>query len=102
MSEARTGTERIDLRQADDPRDVVHRAVACLAQGGVVALPSETSYSLAAGALHPEAVGRLGRINRSSRTRPLRIGLRGADEAADWVPGLTLAGRRLARRGWPG
>src|SRR5438045_2570199 len=56
MTEPSRPPERIDLRRADDPRDVVHRAVACLAQGGVVGLPTETAYGLAASALHPEAV----------------------------------------------
>ena len=48
--------ERIDLSRADDPRDVVHRAVACLAQGGIVGLATETVYGLVASALHPAAV----------------------------------------------
>ena len=54
--------ERIELSRADDPRDVVHRAVACLAQGGVVGLPTESSYGIAAGASNPRAVDRLRRI----------------------------------------
>ncbi len=40
----------IDLRSAEDWRDVVHRAVQALAEGGVVALPTETVYGLAASA----------------------------------------------------
>ena len=94
--------ERIELTRADDLRDVVHRAVACLAQGGVVGLPTETAYGLAAGALHPEAVARLRGLKGSDGDRPLTLGLRGADEALDWVPDLPPVGRRLARRGWPG
>ncbi len=33
LTESSSQPERIDLAQADDRRDVVHRAVACLAQG---------------------------------------------------------------------
>ena len=52
--------ERIDLSQAEDPRDVVHRAVACLAQGGIIGMATETVYGLAAsGHLHPSSVSRL-------------------------------------------
>src|SRR5437763_5704753 len=102
MTESRPSPEWIDLSRADDVRDVVHRAVACLAQGGVVGLPTETAYGLAAGALHPEAVARLRRLKGADADRPLTLGLRGADEALDWVPDLSPAGRRLARRGWPG
>lgn len=93
---------RIDLTRSDDLRDVVHRAVAALAQGGVVALPTSVGYSLAAGALHPEAVGRLRRLKGVGPDRPLPLGLKGAGEVADWVPGLSRVGLRMARRAWPG
>ena len=46
----------IDLRNAEDRRDVVHRAVQALAEGGLVALPTETVYGLAANALDEDAV----------------------------------------------
>ena len=38
----------IDIRSAEDSRDVVHRAVQALAEGKLVALPTETVYGLAA------------------------------------------------------
>ena len=41
----------IDLQKAEDPRDAVHRAVAALAEGKLVALPTETVYGVAASAL---------------------------------------------------
>jgi L-threonylcarbamoyladenylate synthase len=101
MSESLPGPEWIDLARADDPRDVVHRAVACLAQGGTVGLSTETDYGLAASALHPDAVARLRRLDLDER-RPLTLLLKGDGEAPDWAPGLSPLGRRLARRAWPG
>src|SRR3954451_5526529 len=98
MSETRSGPIRIGLEDADDPRDVVHQAVACLGQGGVVALPSESSYVLAAKALEPTAVARLRAIKGISGGRPLALGLRGAGEILDWVPDLSDIGRKFARR----
>lgn len=98
--------ERIDLAQADDLRDVVHRAVACLAQGGVIALPTETAYGLAASALKSEAVGRLRRLKQhwagQPQPQPLPLGIKGSDEVADWVPEVSPEGRRICRRAWPG
>ncbi len=94
--------ERIDLSRADDLRDVVHRAVACLAQGGVVGLPTETTYVLAAGALHPDAVERLRRLVADEPSPSLALGLATPGEVPDWVPDLSLIGRRLTRRAWPG
>ncbi len=95
-------TERIDLSRADDPRDVVHRVVACLAQGGVVGLATETTYGLLAGALSPPAVDRLRLLAGPASSEPPTLFLRGASEVDDWADVSPEAGRRLARRAWPG
>src|SRR3954469_12196976 len=102
MSETPTLPERIDLSQADDPRDVVHRAVACLAQGGIIGLATETVYGLTVCALCPTAVLRLRRVQELDPSCPLTLLLREAGEVTDWVPHVSALGRRLARRGWPG
>lgn len=98
MSETGIRPERLDLLGADDPRDVIHRAVACLAQGGVVAMPSEAGYVLAGGALCVKAVDRL----RAASDEPLSIVLRSAGELSDWVRDASVVARRLSRRAWPG
>ena len=46
----------IDVRNAEDPRDVVHRAVQALSEGKIVAFPTETVYGFGARALDPDAV----------------------------------------------
>jgi L-threonylcarbamoyladenylate synthase len=102
--------ERINLSRAEDPRDVVHRAVACLAQGGVVGLPTESGYAIVAGALHVSAVGRLHRLTSSpgptSGSRGFEPGptlwLKGQAEVDDWAEVSTELGRRFTRRAWPG
>jgi len=95
--------ERIDLNRAEDPRDVVHRAVASLAQGEAVVLRIEGFRGIAASALHPDAVLPLGESDTAEDTHgPPRLLLRGNNEVADWVPGLSLLGSRFARRAWPG
>src|SRR3954449_2227635 len=102
MAESPTQPERIDLSLADDPRDVVHRAVACLAQGGIIGLATETVYGLAACALRPAAVARLRQIQELDASSALTLLLREPGEVADWVPHVSALGRRLARRAWPG
>jgi protein-tyrosine phosphatase len=99
--------ERIDLSQADDLRDVVHRAVACLAQGGVVGLPTETAYGIVASALHPAAVTRLRAAVSISETGPASskrpsLFLKSAAEVDDWAVVSGETARRLTRRAWPG
>ena len=91
----------IDVRAADDRRDVVHRTVQDLAQGRLVGLPTETLYHSAASALCEPAVERLA----AAAARPessLVLAVRSADEALDYVPHLCGTALRLARRCWPG
>jgi protein-tyrosine phosphatase len=73
-----------------------------LAEGGVVAFPTETVYGLAASALLPEAVERLRHSKGRPEDKPLTLAIGGAADALDWVPGMSALGRRLARRCWPG
>src|SRR5579885_3275614 len=94
--------EVLDWRSAADPRPLVHRAARALAEGDVVAFPTDTVYALAASALIPEAVEKLCRSTRRQDDRPLTLAVRGAGEALDWVPAMSRLGRRLARRCWPG
>jgi L-threonylcarbamoyladenylate synthase len=69
---------------ADDPRSIVH-AVACLAGGGLVAIPTETVYGLGADATNGEAVARIFEAKGRPRFNPLIA----------HVPDLAMA-RRLA------
>ncbi len=89
-------------REAADARETVQRAVQALMAGQLVAFPTETVYGIAASALLPEAVERLVQYKGRVQSKPMALAIRGAEEAADWVPGMGKIGRRLARRCWPG
>jgi protein-tyrosine phosphatase len=92
----------IDIRNAEDSRDVVHRAVQALAEGQLVAIPTETVYGLAATACRADAVERLLRAKGRATDAPLALAIKSAEEAADYVPDMSPLARRLARRCWPG
>jgi protein-tyrosine phosphatase len=92
----------IDIRSAEDGRDVVHRAVQALAEGQLVALPTETVYGLAASACHADAVEQLMRVKGRPTSAPFALAIKSAEEAPDFVPDLSPLARRLARRCWPG
>lgn len=92
----------IDIRNAEDARDIVHRAVQALAEGQLVAIPTETVYGLAASACRADAVERLIRAKGRSAGQPFALAIKSADEADDFVPDLSPLARRLARRCWPG
>ncbi len=92
----------IDLRHADDLRDVVHQTVQALVEGKIVAFPTETVYGLAASALDERAVERLATIKGRKQGHPLALAIKSADEARDYVPDMSPLAQRLARRCWPG
>src|SRR5690348_3275540 len=91
----------IDLRSADDSRDVVHRAVQALAEGHLVAMPTETLYCLTASALSQTAVERLQRF-AGADSHAMALAIKSPDEALDYAPYLSPLGQRLSRRCWPG
>ncbi|HEX3602356.1 MAG TPA: L-threonylcarbamoyladenylate synthase [Lacipirellulaceae bacterium] len=92
----------IDIRNAEDSRDVVHRAVQALAEGQLVAIPTETVYGLAASACRADAVERLLSVKGRSANQPMALAIKSAEEALDFVPDMSPLARRLARRCWPG
>jgi protein-tyrosine phosphatase len=92
----------IDFRSADDPRDVVHQVVQTLAEGGLVGLPTETGYVVAAHALHAPAGDKMERIRQRLETGPSVLALKHPLESLDYVPQMGSLGRKLVRRFWPG
>ena len=92
----------IDLHKAEDARDVVHRAVQALAEGHLVAFPTETVYGLAASALSEKGVSRLLNVKSRPPGQPVTLAVKSPDDALDYVPTICPLARRLARRCWPG
>jgi tRNA threonylcarbamoyl adenosine modification protein (Sua5/YciO/YrdC/YwlC family) len=92
----------IDSRNAEDARDVIHRAVQALAEGRLVAFPTETVYGIGASARREDAVERLRQFKSRSSDAPFSLAIKGAEEAADFAPDMGPLARRLARRCWPG
>ncbi len=92
----------IDIRSAEDLRDVVHRAVQALAEGRLVAFPTETVYALAASALSEKAVQQLAEVRGNKEDCSLALAVKSAEDALDYAPNLNPLARRLARRCWPG
>lgn len=92
----------IDMQRAEDVRDVVHRAVQALAEGKLVAFPTETVYGVAALARNAKAVERVIQTTRRPADWPLSLAVKSADDALDYVPDMSPLARRVTRRCWPG
>jgi protein-tyrosine phosphatase len=92
----------IDLLHADDPRDVVHEVVQLLVEGGLVGLPTETVYGIAAYSAHPEAAGRLQQVLRTLAIDDCVLAVKGPYEALDYLSDPGPVVQKLLRRFWPG
>ncbi|MEY4745067.1 MAG: hypothetical protein RL272_1012 [Candidatus Parcubacteria bacterium] len=90
---------RINRRRVS--RGALEEAASVLAAGGVVAMPTETAYGLAADPACVAAVRKVFRIKGRPSGKPLPLV---AASSADVTRRFVLAGvaRALARRHWPG
>ena len=83
-------------------RDGVERAAAAIRAGGLVAMPTETVYGLAADATDPVALARIFAVKGRPIDHPLIVHLADPEDLELWAPDASLSARRLAAAGWPG
>lgn len=87
---------------AADASDAQAQALAVLQRGGLVALPTDTVYGVAALISQPEAIERLYAVKGRQHTKAIAV-LLGAAEQLDRVAQQpSVAAQRLAARFWPG
>lgn len=77
-------------------------ATKTLLSGGVVVIPTDTVYGLAAHPDFPEAVRRLYTIKGRDTAKPIALLAADAESAERFLGGLDSVARRVAVRHWPG
>lgn len=82
--------------------DLLTRAVETLRRGGVIALPTETVYGLAANCEDELAVRRVFAIKGRPATHPLIVHVARAAELPSWARHVPEEAWRLAEAFWPG
>jgi L-threonylcarbamoyladenylate synthase len=80
----------------------VDRAAAAIAAGGLVGLPTETVYGLAADAADVAAVARIFAVKGRPADHPLIVHVTGAPALDAWAATVPDYARRLAEQLWPG
>ena len=82
--------------------EALEEAASALNSGGVVVIPTDTVYGLAAHPAHPEAVARLYTIKNREERKP--VAMLAADRESVESAGYPMSGRagELADRFWPG
>jgi len=77
-------------------------AVRVLHAGGVIAIPTETVYGLAADAENDAAIARVFAIKRRPHEHPLIVHLADAEQMSAWTQMAPPIAHVLAERFWPG
>ena len=85
-----------------DDAALAKAAAEVIKAGGLVAIPTETVYGLAASALDTAAVARIFEVKGRPQDNPLIIHVSGADEIARWCVNVPDEAYALAERFWPG
>ncbi len=80
----------------------VEGAAEAIRGGGLVAIPTETVYGLAAAATDVEAVGRIFDVKGRPRGHPLIVHLADPEDLTTWAPQASPSARALAAAAWPG
>jgi L-threonylcarbamoyladenylate synthase len=80
----------------------VERASEAIRSGGLVAIPTETVYGLAADATNASAVSRIFEVKGRPADHPLIVHLSSVDALAGWAAEVPQPARTLAESAWPG
>jgi len=95
------GSMRPPLISGTEP-DGIRQAARILLEGGVVGIPTETVYGLAANALDPNAVAKVFALKGRPRFDPLIVHVPALASAVELASRFPVQARRLAERFWPG
>ena len=90
------------LRIDDDPDGALRAAAEVLQGGGVVAIPTDTVYGLAAVAAKSEAVARLVAMKGRSKSQPIAVLVSDSAQAEELAGELSAEAVSLMDAFWPG
>ena len=90
------------LRSGVALQDQIQTAVDLLKRGGVVAIPTDTLYGLAADPLDEDAVRRIFRLKGRPAGNPIPLLLSDPEDLHRWAARIPESARRLTDRLWPG
>src|SRR4051794_19051737 len=85
-----------------EPQPIIDRAVAILRRGGLIGLPTETVYGLAADAENELAVRGIFAAKGRPVDHPVIVHLANPDQIRDWAIDIPESAWRLAHAFWPG
>ena len=102
QSPIRNEMRRIFVDREAPQRDAIEEAATWIRDGGVIAIPTDTLYGLAADPFNRAAVARVFRVKGRSADRALPLIAADARQVVAHLGALSPLAQRLADRYWPG
>ena len=93
---------RVFVDPGSPQRDAIQEAAKWILSGGVVALPTDTLYGLAADPFSPAAVARVFQVKGRAAERALPLIAADTQQVTTQLGPLSASAARLAERFWPG
>ncbi len=90
-----------EILKIDHP-EVFDRAISILKSGGLIALPTDTVYGLAADPWNGEAISKLFKVKSRSELKSIPVLLRGEASIDEVAMDLPARVRAIAEKFWPG
>ncbi len=95
-------TEVVRVDPGKGNESAIRNAAKVLAEGGLVAFPTETVYGLGACVNRSDALARLRNVKTRPPDKAFTVHIGSRDHAREFVPELTGLAQRLIRKAWPG
>lgn len=94
--------ETISVDPGSSFSPAIRRAAEALADGALVAFPTETVYGLGVNARNEESVQRLRAVKGRAAEKPFTVHIGRRSDCEQFVPRLSPVAQRIVRKGWPG
>ena len=95
-------TKIIKVNPASIQEEAIRQAAKILIDGGLVIIPTETVYGIAANALNNQALERLYKIKNRPKDKPFSILVAQQDKARELCRDIPVAAYKLMHKFWPG
>ena len=94
--------ETISVEPGTSFSPAIRRAAEALAEGALVAFPTETVYGLGVNARNEESVLRLRAVKGRAAEKPFTVHIGRRSDCEQFVPNMSRVARRFVHKGWPG
>lgn len=82
--------------------EIIQEASSCIHGGGVLSVATESSYALAAGVWHPQAIQRVVSMKGDRQAKPILLLISERTQLSPLVSTMPSAAERLMNHFWPG